>query len=101
MHGPSPSRTCFMGNGRTFHATFSRLPAFPVGRIASTTGSCASRRFGRRVEPATAVAVAATKCLRENLLDKVTTPPTQKLLYGYCIHYSHAADCAIHWRFCG
>src|SRR6185312_3305013 len=74
MQGPSPRRTCFIGNGRAFHATFSRLPGSPVRRIESTTRSCANTRLGRRTEPASAADVL-TNCLRENLGDEITKPP--------------------------
>ena len=60
----APRRTCFIGNGRTFHETFSRLIDLPAFWVVSTTGSCGGSAIetqGIRVQPATAAIDAMKK----------------------------------------
>src|SRR5581483_3938041 len=75
LHTPSPSRTCFMGNGRALHATFSRPVLLPPFCSVSMTGSCASKRLLTKADPAAAATEVLMKFLRENFRDEAIGPP--------------------------
>src|SRR5436190_14534807 len=83
VHGPWPKRTCFIGKGRTFHDTFSRLFTLPSFGTAFSTGSWANKILGTRAEPATAVAVPM-KFLRDNFRNEVMLALLQTR-FGSCV----------------